>query len=425
MKNKQLHQLYLQCSSVSTDTRTIEKNAMFFALKGKNFNGNIYAEEAIRKGAKYAIIDEEKYKNSQTILVEDTLKTLQELAMYHRNYLKTPIIALTGSNGKTTTKELIKNTLQTQYQVTATKGNLNNHIGVPLTLLAFTKATQIGIVEMGANHLGEIQFLCKIAQPDYGYITNFGKAHLEGFGSEEGVVKGKAELYQFLMQNNKNIFINADDEKQLELVGNYIKKIGFSQNKSNYYRITLEATKPYITLVLEKTLLETHLVGNYNFNNAAAAALIAKYFNVSLANIKEGIESYIPNNNRSQILVHHNAKIILDAYNANPSSMKAVLEEFKNDTSKNKIIVLGDMFELGKFAATEHQEIVNLAESLQVDALYLIGNNFYTTTTKNKTTHKYKDFSTFKQAFVPSSKPTTYLIKGSRGMALERCLDVL
>ncbi|MDX1278997.1 Mur ligase family protein, partial [Oceanihabitans sediminis] len=241
MKIEQLHQLYLQCNKVSTDTRKIENNSLFFALKGENFNGNTFAKQAIENGAKYVVIDEEAYAiEGKTLLVDNVLKTLQKLASYHRDYLKVKIISLTGSNGKTTTKELINATLSQKFKTVATIGNLNNHIGVPLTLLSMDKSTEIGIVEMGANHLKEIEFLCNIAKPDYGYITNFGKAHLEGFGSIEGVIQGKTELYQFLKENNKHIFFNADDFIQEEKLQGYKLKFGFTQTKEDYYKIELE-----------------------------------------------------------------------------------------------------------------------------------------------------------------------------------------
>ncbi|MDO6598251.1 UDP-N-acetylmuramoyl-tripeptide--D-alanyl-D-alanine ligase [Oceanihabitans sp. 2_MG-2023] len=425
MKIAQLHQLFIQCNKVSTDTRKIENNSMFFALKGENFNGNTFAKQALQNGAKYVIIDEEAYHISDaTILVEDVLKTLQQLASYHRNYLKVKIIALTGSNGKTTTKELINAALSQKYKTVATIGNLNNHIGVPLTLLSMNSTTEIGIVEMGANHLKEIEFLCNIAQPDYGYITNFGKAHLEGFGSIAGVIKGKTELYNYLTKNNKHIFLNADDPIQIEKLSSYIKKVGFSQTNKEFYKIKLLEANPFLSLKVEDYTISSNLIGAYNFTNLCAATIIAKYFDVALKDIKIGIENYIPQNNRSQIMTIKNNKIILDAYNANPTSMQAALTNFSNLKDENKMVILGDMFELGNEAKTEHQNIARLTTDLGFNKIFLIGENFFTSETILEKVKKYKSFEDFKNNF-EQPKKATILIKGSRGMALERTLDLL
>ena len=425
MNISEIYQLYKKTYLVSTDTRKVTQNCLFFALKGDNFNGNKFAIDALEKGASYAIIDEKKYQtNKKLILVDDVLKTLQSLAAYHRKQLSIPIISLTGSNGKTTTKELINAVLSKKYQTTATIGNLNNHIGVPLTLLSMTPKTEIGIVEMGANHLKEIEFLCDIVQPDYGYITNFGKAHLEGFGSLEGVIQGKTELYQYLKKNKKTVFVNANDVNQLDK-SEGIKRIIFGDNNVDVH-IELVSANPFVRVQYDKSMIESKLIGAYNFNNIASAITIGSYFGVNNTSIKEAIENYLPTNNRSQIINKGPNKIILDAYNANPSSMQVALESFSGLTDTNKIAILGDMFELGTEAKTEHQKIINLLESLKIDKIYLLGNNFYTTKIKSNSIQSFKTFEDFKNFFSNEKLPnSTLLIKGSRGMALERVLDLL
>ncbi|WP_370477818.1 UDP-N-acetylmuramoyl-tripeptide--D-alanyl-D-alanine ligase [Tamlana flava] len=426
MEIKALHSLFLKCNAVCTDTRKLQKNDMFFALKGENFNGNEYAEKAIEIGAKYAIVDEAAYNtSSQTILVGDVLKTLQELALFHREYLKVSIIALTGSNGKTTTKELINVVLSQKYQTTATIGNLNNHIGVPLTLLSMTNKTEIGIVEMGANHLKEIAFLCNIAKPNYGYITNFGKAHLEGFGGVEGVIKGKSEMYDHLIAHNKTIFINTSDAIQIEKTKNATTFSFGNRNESLDVNIEFKAAQPFVTCHYNGLEIKSQLIGDYNFNNISAAIAIGNYFKVEDGLIKTAIESYTPSNNRSQIIQKGSTKIILDAYNANPTSMNAALLNFEQQPGK-KIAVLGDMFELGNEAKQEHQNIADLATSMEIDKIIFVGENFYKATISSKTVQQYKSFSEFESNFdLQNIKSTTLLIKGSRGMALERILELL
>ena len=424
MTIEKVHQLFLKYPQVSTDTRNIQPNCIYFALKGQNFNGNKFASEAILNGAAYAVVDEEKYvKGDAFILVDDVLKSLQELASYHRNFCKAKIIGLTGSNGKTTTKELIFAVLSRKYNTIATKGNLNNHIGVPLSLLTIKKNTEFAIIEMGANHIKEIEFLCNIAQPDYGYITNFGKAHLEGFGGVEGVIRGKSELYDHLIANEKFAFLNADDAIQKKKLRSYPRKFGFSASDPNNYRINYLGAHPFVQLEAEKTEINTQLIGSYNFNNCCAAVLMGKYFNVPLEDIKNALEAYIPQNNRSQIIDKKEYHIILDAYNANPNSMEAALNNFKNFPGSGKVAFLGDMFELGEKATEEHQKIVDLVLGMNFDKVFLVGQNFY------KTNSDFTKFATFDDlsSFLKSNKlkKGNLLIKGSRGMALERILDYL
>ncbi len=394
---------------------------MFFALKGANFNGNEFARDALDKGARFAIIDEETYQtNPNCILVDDVLKTLQRLATFHRKFLKTLIITLTGSNGKTTTKELINAVLSTTFKTTATKGNLNNHIGVPLTLLEFTSATEIGIVEMGANHQKEIEFLSELILPDYGLITNFGKAHLEGFGGFEGVIKGKSELYDHLKHHNKLIFVNNDDHLQLQQLGDYDKIITFGDQTK-----FIDAN-PYVRLEFNGVIINSNLTGAYNYNNIVAAITIGLHFNVSQKNIINAIENYIPNNNRSQIIEQNSNKIILDAYNANPSSMVVALDNFGKLDAPKKVAILGDMFELGATSNIEHQYISEYAQKFDIDHIFLVGENFYTTMGTSKSVLRFKTFNDL-NAFVKSHPiaQSNILIKGSRGMALERILDCI
>jgi len=421
---KHIHSLFIKHNKASTDTRNIIPNSIFFALKGENFNANVFAEEALKKGAIYAIVDEKKHQtNKNIILVKDVLHTLQQLASFHRKYLKLPIIALTGSNGKTTTKELINTVLSKKYNTVATKGNLNNHIGVPLTLLSMTKETEIGIVEMGANHPKEIEFLCNIAKPDFGYITNFGKAHLEGFGNLEGVIKAKTELYQYLKINNKIVFVNANDNTQIEKSIN-MQVISFGTEKSKY-SIKLLSANPFVTMEFDNIIIESNMLGIYNYNNIAAAIAIGKHFNVNNNQIKQALEIYHPTNNRSQIINLEDKKIILDAYNANPSSMKSALENFIQLTDKNKIVILGDMFELGSYTEIEHQKITDFFNNNNFKHIYLLGGNFLKTTTNNKNITILKNYNSFEEHFdIVKFKNSTILIKASRGMALERIVNL-
>ena len=422
-----IYNYFLQSTGIATDNRKINPNNMFVALKGDNFNGNKFALSALENGAKFALIDEVEYQiDERFILVENTLVALQNLANYHRNQLNIIIIGLTGSNGKTTTKELIHAVLSQKYNTKATVGNLNNHIGVPLTLLSFDVSTEIGIVEMGANRQKEIEMLCGICEPDFGYITNFGKAHLEGFGGTEGVIKGKSELYEYLSSNKKTAFVNTDDAIQNEKTKN-ITSITFGLNTpENFVSISNIETNPMVKIEFENTVIQSHLIGLYNANNINAAITIGKHFGVSNEKIKFGLENYIPNNNRSQLLEKNSNKIILDAYNANPSSMLAALTNFFQLEEKNKVAVLGDMFELGSESSEEHQKLIDFCINQTDINFYFIGKDFFAHKNINSNMHFNDSFESFQANFTKQKiENSLVLIKGSRGMSLERTLEIL
>lgn len=427
MTIEHIYQHFLKCNSISTDTRKITENSMFFALKGDNFNGNTFAVKALELGAIYSVVDEKQHaKHPNCILVDDVLKTLQHLATHHRKQLAIPIIALTGSNGKTTTKELINAVLSTQFKTSFTQGNLNNHIGVPLTILRMTNETEIGIVEMGANHHKEIEMLCNIALPDYGLITNFGKAHLEGFGSVEGVIQAKSELYDHLKKHQKTIFVNENDAIQLKQASAYDHLKFFGSKTSNGVHLELLTSQPYVSLKYDNTVINSHLAGDYNFNNIAIAIAIGNYFKISTTNIVSAIENYTPTNNRSQIIEQNGNRILMDAYNANPTSMLAALENFKQLQHPNKVLFIGDMFELGANAEKEHQAIVDFLENNPFEMVYLIGENFFKTKTTKNYIQQFRFFEDLKSELSSTKfKDKFILIKGSRGMALERILELI
>ncbi|WP_338378098.1 UDP-N-acetylmuramoyl-tripeptide--D-alanyl-D-alanine ligase [uncultured Flavobacterium sp.] len=427
MEINAIYSKFLECTSISTDTRKTEPNSMFVALKGESFDANTFTREALDKGAKYVLIDNnEFYIDERTILVNDSLIALQQLANFHRKQLNTTIISLTGSNGKTTTKELINTVLSEKYKTIATIGNLNNHIGVPLTLLRLTEDTQIGIIEMGANHQKEIELLCTIAEPDFGYITNFGKAHLEGFGGIEGVIKGKSEMYLYLKENNKKVFVNLDDVIQNEK-SSQLNRYTFSQidHKADVFISSVEAN-PMVSINYNNLKIQSHLIGIYNSNNINAALTIGKYFKVEDEAIKKAIENYIPENNRSQLIQKNGVEIILDAYNANPSSMNAALANFFQLHKKGKIAILGDMFELGDESFEEHQKIVDLTINHPEIEVYFIGKHFFKAKKEISHLHFFENFDNFSKKFKTKSlSDELILIKGSRGMALERSLELL
>ena len=426
MSIKDLHELFMKSSGVVTDSRKIKNNCIFFSLKGEKFNGNEFANSAVKKGAMLAVVDEKKFSQNKEnyILVENCLETLQNLANFHRKKLNTKIIGITGSNGKTTTKELINSVLKTHFITYCTKGNLNNHIGVPLSLLEISKNTEVAIIEMGANHIGEIKLLSEIVEPDYGYITNFGKAHLEGFGSEEGVIKGKTELYKFLFKRNGFIFYNSDDEKQKYLLSDYKNKFGFGI-KSSDLNYTIKSENPTIILEVNNNIIESTLFGNYNIQNIISAVTVGMYLKIPIEKISNGISNYISSNNRSQIVEINSNKIILDAYNANPSSMLLAIKSFEKSKLQNKVLILGDMFELGQYENKFHQEIIDYCENLNINRVFLVGKIF------SKTIHSRKFLSSANYIELSKRKEfneienSNLLIKGSRGIQLEKLLEFI
>lgn len=429
MEIASLYQLFLSHPVITTDSRNIPANSIFFALKGANFNGNAFALEALAKGAAYAVVDEIEFAaNDRTILVRDVLTCLQELANYHRNQLGIPILAITGTNGKTTTKELITAVLSKKFNTNATKGNLNNHIGVPVTLLSMNKNTEFGVVEMGANHPGEIKLLCEIANPDFGLITNIGKAHLEGFGSFEGVIRTKSEMYDFIRNKKGKCFINADNQL---LVKQSYEIDTITYGTSDSYFLTGETVNAdnYLTI---RTLfpkgwlyLKSKLVGGYNSENLLAAACVGKYFGVDPLLIQEAIAEYTPSNNRSQLIQKENNTIIMDAYNANPTSMMASLTNFINIRHDNKCVILGDMLELGETSGEEHQRIVDFLDQHNLSDVFLVGPVFMQTKDlKQKKKFEHVELLSNYLKTQPIENKLI-LIKGSRGIHLETVLEII
>lgn len=419
MNVEDLYKIYQEHPIISTDTRKVLDGCLFFALKGENFDANTFAEQAINEGAAYAIVDNPKFILSEKfILVDNVLKTLQLLANYHRKQFNIPIIGITGSNGKTTTKELINAVLQKKYRTIATQGNLNNHIGVPLTILSVPTDCEIAIIEMGANHIGEIEQLCKIAEPNFGLITNIGTAHIEGFGGKEGVIKAKSELYHFINKENGTIFLNNDDELLVSLSGT-INKIIYSKNE-----ITNILSNPFLSFTWKEMKIETQLYGEYNIPNILAAIKIGEYFNVKKTAIKSALENYVSTNNRSQIVKLANHTLYLDAYNANPTSMNAAIDAFSTLNVPNKFLILGDMLELGHVSQEEHQKIAEKIDDLNLKAL-LVGNEFQQI--KNK--YNLISVKNTDEAILWLANQLDFfksiLIKGSRGIRLEKVSEFI
>jgi UDP-N-acetylmuramoyl-tripeptide--D-alanyl-D-alanine ligase len=429
-----LYNVFRANPQVCTDTRKLRVGDIFFALKGENFDGNTYAEQALEKGAAYAVVDDNQYLGKpKMILVNDVLNTLQQLANHHRRQFNIPLIAITGSNGKTTTKELVSSVLAAQYPTHFTRGNFNNHIGVPLTLLAMPLDSEVAVIEMGANHQGEIDFLCKIAEPTHGLITNIGHAHLEGFGGLEGVKKGKSELYRHLAASNGLAFINRDELFLEDLAEPVQKKLFYQKVEelsglSSYFDIQLIEEKPFVKAAFlsedqERIEINSQLIGLYNFNNIMTAIALGKYFKVPASKIKMVIEGYQPNNNRSQWLKKDSNTFLLDAYNANPSSMLAAVSYFATVQAEKKIVILGDMLELGADSEALHQQLIDQALAAGFTDCIFVGPIFSAIAQANNLRH-FLNVQELKQWFDQEHLTDTYfLIKGSRGIRLEKLLE--
>lgn len=430
MKTEQLYSLFKESKGVSTDTRTIRKGEMFFALWGNNFNGNLYAAEALEKGACCAVIDDPLYETEKAILVDDCLFELQALASHHRKELKVPVLAITGTNGKTTTKELIAAIMSRKMKVHYTSGNLNNHIGVPLTLLSAPEGVQMIIVEMGANHIGEIRTLCLIAKPDYGLITNIGTAHIEGFGSFEGVVKAKTELYEYLRKVNGIAFFNDKNHLLTEKIFRMVNRaVPYSDPTGTDLIIDLVSSEMMLTLTAEyqhkKYEIKTNLFGKYNVENVKAAIVTGLFLGAEMDDIADAIEKYIPGNNRSEVKVTAENTLICDSYNANPDSMRKAIESFSELKGGKKLIILGDMLELGDKSQEEHLNILKALNTYSFDNVILVGQLFESLSSG----FGYKSFRNTDglKEYLKSNRVKGYhiLVKGSHGIMLEKIYDLL
>jgi UDP-N-acetylmuramoyl-tripeptide--D-alanyl-D-alanine ligase len=429
----ELYKLFQNYPEICTDTRNIVPNSIFFALRGDNFDANAFARKAVDEGCAYAVIDNSQYADDERfIVVDDVLKTLQELARFHRRQMKATVIGITGTNGKTTTKELIADVLKEKYNVIYTQGNLNNHIGVPLTLLKIKPEHEFAVIEMGANHAGEIRTLAEIAQPDYGIITNVGKAHLEGFGSFEGVMRTKAELYDFILKRGKGIFLNSDNENLMQMANSLV----FTEKERSviFYSLLDKADvrgkiidcSPFLEMEIamsQQFSVTTNLTGSYNAENVLAAVAIGNFFGVDAQHIKQGIENYKPTNNRSQFVETEKNKLIVDAYNANPTSMTAAINNFAQIAENNKTLIIGDMLELGEQSAEEHQKIVELLVSFGFVNVFLVGKNFSATKNNFRCFDNVEELENY---FLNNTITDSYvLIKGSRGTKLETIIRTL
>lgn len=422
-----LYEKFLECKNISTDTRKIVPGSIFFALKGPNFNANAFAEEALQKGAKYAVIDELTYKKgARYILVENVLSTLQKLANHHRHQLDIPFIGITGSNGKTTTKELVNAVLSKKYKTLATSGNLNNQIGVPLTLLSIDNSIEIAVIEMGASKVGDIQELCEIAEPTHGMITNIGKAHIEGFGGFEGVIKGKSELYLSLIRSSGQVFINSRNPI-LKNMGHRFSNPLYYPEKGDFLECKLLSVSPYVKYQHENgETVETNLLGEYNYENICAALCIGKFFDVPAEKANEAVRNYVPKNNRSQLMKVRTNTLILDAYNANPNSMRAAILNLKAMEHPKKAVILGDMYELGASTEEEHKEIGSLLKECNLNYVLLLG-KFMEAAKKvyPKAEHFYDKEKLSERLKELNFQDTLILMKGSRGVGMESLVDAL
>ncbi|HRI79728.1 MAG TPA: UDP-N-acetylmuramoyl-tripeptide--D-alanyl-D-alanine ligase [Cyclobacteriaceae bacterium] len=427
MEIADLYQKYLESGKVSTDTRQITSGSVFFALKGPSFNANEFAAEALSKGASHAVIDDVRYKlNDRCILVDDSLQALQDLARFHRSKLSIPFLALTGSNGKTTSKELVRDVLSKKFRTLATRGNLNNHIGVPLTLLSVDATHEIAVIEMGANHVGEIAALCSIANPTHGFITNIGKAHIGTFGGFDNIIRGKSELYQHLITNDGTVFINS----QNPILANMAKRFKdpfFYPAKGNYYHCEFKGADPYIVLQAENgEIITSQLIGSYNFENISVALCIGKYFGVAAQDANAAIAAYVPGSMRSEVKQKGTNTIILDAYNANPSSMEAALNNLSGMKGSRKVAILGDMYELEGETEAEHVRIGTLLKDKKITEAWLCG-PYMKSALKNFPSAMH--FET-RDALIAELKAhpisgAIVLIKASRGMALEKIVEFI
>lgn len=427
MEIAELYKCFMECGKVTTDSRNCPEGSMFIALRGETFNGNAFAAQALKQGCRYAVIDESEYAGEGTILVDNCLQALQQLANYHRRQLKTPVIGITGTNGKTTTKELISTVLSRKFNTLYTEGNFNNHIGVPLTLLRLTKEHEMAVVEMGANHPGEIKTLVHIAEPDYGIITNVGKAHLQGFGSFEGVIRTKGELYDFLRAKGGATIFIQNENPYLNGIAEGLTCVRYGQTAGLYVSGELISCSPFLSFrwTAEGVSHEvnTHLIGSYNLDNMLAAAAIGRYFGVSDDDISSALASYLPHNNRSQLKETADNKLIVDAYNANPTSMMAALKNFRQIEAPHKMVILGDMKELGEASREEHQKVVDYLKECGFDRVVLVGPEFAAAT------HSYQTFQHVDEvlADIRIHKPQGYyiLIKGSNSMKLSQLPEYL
>jgi len=425
MDIQNLYSLFQSSNGVSIDSRSIKKDEIFFSIKGDNFDGNSFALDALDKGAKFSIVDDIKLKNQndKIIFVENSLKELQNLSRYNRSKYDVKVIGLTGSNGKTTTKNLICNIVSQKYNTLCTDGNLNNHIGVPLTLLNIKPETEIAVIEMGANHIGEIENLCEICMPDIGLITNFGSAHLEGFGDLKGVIKGKTELYSYLIKNYGHIIINNDDNIQKEECKTDLYS-SFGKDKSSDF--VFEYTKELDKLVLlnNNYRFSCKIYGTYNFPNIASAISIGRFLDLDNDQIQIGLSKFQTEENRSEVLQYQGNTIYLDAYNANPTSMIAAIDNFNKEIKDNKIVILGDMLELGNFSKDEHEKIIDLLHKMEIESVYLVGKNF---SSINISDSRFKKFNDTEQLIrgldLTEIKNKSILIKGSRSIGLEKLIN--